>query len=231
VRLKEMMLSVFINHFLLAERAYEKEIPFGKHKRTVIENKVSRPGEIVRHNHKGNSLVFSGTLAETTGVFTAIELALKLHDIDPLVTLTIIGYCPRQETLYKIINTIEPYAFIKLIGGDRLVSHEDILACISKSDFGIIAYPPNVSTASSIPTKLYEYLGYRLPVLLINYKPWVEYCARYNAAVVFESRITDAASVYASMKTKKFYTTLPEDVYWDSEEVKLRGIVSRLVSV
>jgi hypothetical protein len=231
VRLKEVLFSPFIDHFLLAEKGYERELPFGRKKRTVIENKVRRPTrEIVRNDQRGNSLVFSGTLAETTGIFTAIELGVKLHDIDHSVTLTIIGYCPRQDTLYKIINTIEPYTFIKLIGGDKLVSHKDVLACVAKSDFGIIAYPPNVSTASSVPTKLYEYLGYRLPILLVNHKLWVEYCAAYNAAVVFESRLGDAASVYQAMKTKKFYTKLPEDVYWESEAVKLEEVVSGLAS-
>jgi glycosyltransferase involved in cell wall biosynthesis len=232
VRLKEVLLSGFIDHFFLAEAGYEKELPFGKKKRIVIANKVRRPtSEIVRNDQRGTSLIFSGTLAETTGIFTAIELALKLRDTDHSVTLTIIGYCPRQETLYKIINTIEPYSFIKLVGGDKLVSHQEILACVAKSDFGIIAYPPNVSTASSTPTKLYEYLGYRLPILLINYKPWVEYCAPYNAAVVFESRLADAASVYHAMKTKRFYSKFPEDVYWESEGVKLERVVSSLVSI
>jgi hypothetical protein len=223
VRLKEILTSFFIDRFFLAEKGYENELSFVRGKSTVLGNKVRKPKREIKRepNPSHITLLFSGTLAESTGVFTAIELATKLHDLDPSINLTIMGFCAREETLFKIKNTIEPYPFIQLIGGDKLVPHHLIVEEIMKADFGIIAYPYNQSTASSIPTKLYEYLGYRLPILLVDHQPWASMCADFQAAVVFDPHRIHAASIYKTMKTQKFYTAEPEDVYWESEEIKL----------
>jgi hypothetical protein len=232
VRLKEVLTSLFVDHFLLAEAGYEQELRFTGRKKTLIENKVRRPAtEILRTRHANSvNLLFSGTLAESTGVFTAIELAIKLHAVDPAVNLTLIGYCSLQEILFKIINTIEPYPYIKLIGGQQLVPHDQIVLEIMNADFGIISYPNNPSTASSIPTKLYEYLGYHLPIILVNHPPWVRKCVPYQAAIVFDPQHFDPAIIHQSLKTQKFYTSIPNHVYWETEEGKLRHVISRLLS-
>lgn len=229
VRMKEVLLSVFVNHFLLAEISYAKELTFTKSNHTVIENKVilnSVSGD--RYLKKDEIvLLFTGTLAENTGVFTAIEMALKLHDLDPTVRLKIIGYCSTQEVLYKIINTIEPYDFISITGGDKHVPHDHIMKEILSADFGIISYQINPSTSNSIPTKLYEYLGGQLPIILVNYKPWVEICTPFNAALVFESTNLDAKNIYSRMKSSKFYSKRPTHVLWENEVPKLIRAVSR----
>jgi glycosyltransferase involved in cell wall biosynthesis len=231
VRFTEVLTSPFINHFFLAEAEYEKELPFLGSRKTRILNKVKKPENIVaRERTSGKrSLLFSGTLAESTGVFTAIELAVKLHDVDPNMTLDIVGFCPQQETLFKIINTIEPYPFIQLTGGQKLVEHSLIIKYIQQADFGIIAYPHNKSTRSSIPTKLYEYLGHQLPIMLIDHSPWVDLCSPFQAAVVFDPRHIQASQMLDSINTQKFYSRIPDDVYWISEERKLLNVVSELV--
>jgi hypothetical protein len=49
VRMKELMTSPAINHFLFAERAYQNELPFISDRFTQVENKFKRPAqEIVK---------------------------------------------------------------------------------------------------------------------------------------------------------------------------------------
>lgn len=233
VRGKEVLCSKFIDHFLLAEKGYEQELKFPGNRYTVIENKVQIPpgeNDLAKPLVPGETveLIFSGTIAETTGVFTAIELAVKLHVIDERFRLTIIGFCSQPGTLEKIRLLIKPRSFIRLVVRDTPIPHPEIFAQIRKSHFGLITYQINPSTMNSIPTKMYEYLGFKLPILLVNHKPWVDFCLPLTASVVFDAANVNGPVIYSEMMNKSFYTALPDFVYWETEEPKLLEAVGRL---
>lgn len=232
VKLREWITTPFIDHFILAEAGYRRELRLPRSRVTVIENKLKRDRTTgaPRTSKKDDSihLLFSGTLSESTGVFTAIDLAEKLHALRPTVRLTIIGYCSLPRTLQRLRTVIASRDFIRLTGGDQLVPHPDILNAIKEADYGIIAYPPNPSTTNTIPTKLYEYLGNCLPILLIDHRPWVEVCERYSAAITFRPDIPDAAALLEKMTLTTFYSRVPEDIYWENEEPKLLSIISTI---
>ncbi len=226
VRIIEWLTSPFVNHFLLAERGYEKELSFPGNRRTIIENKTKKEKVIANKKNDGQiNLLFTGTLAETTGVFTAIELAQKLHAVNQSIRLTIIGFCSQQNTLEKIKNTIRDKNFIKLIGGNLLIPHAEIIKEIQSSNFGIIAYAENQSIINSIPTKLYEYLGNQLPILMVNHKPWLDLANPYQAAMAFSLTDFNAEEVLDKMKNQSFYTSIPKDVFWENEVEKLKNVV------
>jgi hypothetical protein len=230
VRLKEVVSSPFIDHYFLAEKSYVSEIRFIGKRFTVLENKMKKPAQLRPRKRNAGKLLFSGTLAETTGVFQAIRIATALHSVDPAISLTLIGYCPQRSTLQKIKNEIAKLPYIQLIGGDKLVPHHEILTLIEESDAGIIAYPDNPSTINAIPTKLYEYLGLRLPILLTYHPVWTKICMPYTAAIVFDPARTDAASIVKTLKKGQFYTTIPHDVFWDSEQPRLIRQVLHMLS-
>jgi len=233
VRLKERIASPFVDYFILAEKAYAEEMTFVNGKYIVLENKVKRsslPTPPKKSVEDGNiHLLFSGTLAETTGVFDAIGISKKLYEANRRIRMTIVGYSPVPATVKRINNEIKDSPFIELIGGDTFVSHDFITSSIQSSDFGIIAYPPNPSTTNSIPTKLYEYLGYQLPILLINHEPWVKICQPYPAAILFDPANFDTKAIQEAMDSQKFYQTPPVHVFWESEESKLLQTIETLI--
>ncbi len=230
VRCKEYLTSPFVNHFLLAERGYEEELNFPGKRKTVIENKTKKVETRAHKKNDGHiNLLFTGTLAETTGVFTAIELAQRLHNEDASIRLMLIGYCSLKETLEKIKDEISDKDFIKLIGGDQLVPHAEIVSQIQSHDFGIIAYSENPSIVNSIPTKLYEYLGYQLPILLVDHNTqWIDRTKFYQAALPFNVSMLKPDEFLHQMRTQSFYNSIPTDVFWDSEAEKLKRIMLKL---
>ena len=235
VRGKEYLSRVFFDHYFLAESAYENEFTFSAGKSTIIENKyrplaltsppVKRPAR--SDNSTSNiTIIFTGTLAESTGVFECIDLVKKLHKKAPEVRLIIAGYCSMSKTLKRLRQTIEKFDFIQLIGGHKLLSHHDILKVISKADFGVIYYPWNPSTMNTRPTKLFEYLGNHLPILLQDHKPWVDLATNYEAAIPIDLSKPDIDNLLQTMRSRKFYTTLPgEEILWISEEKKLIKVI------
>jgi hypothetical protein len=247
VRVVEWASSLMISHFLLAERSYANELRFIGSKFTVVENKALRTEqpfdgrqpvlrqqpELRQYNPKNPEirLLFSGTLADTTGVFDAIHLSKKLYDADKNIRMHVVGYAAKPEVRIRLEKLAVDHPFIHLEGIDHLVPHHEILQAITRAHFGIIAYPQNVSTWSAHPTKLYEYMGHRLPILLINNPTWVDYCKPYTAAVVFEPGHIDAEELLTKMKNGVFYTKEVTGVFWESEVPKLLQAVTAIMSV
>jgi len=223
VRGKEILLSKFVQLFILAEKGFEKEMNFFRKKFIVLENKSLLPSGFIRSRQGEKiNLLFSGTISESTGVFQAIELAKQLHQSDNNVRLQIIGYCAVSSTLQKLRQSIEDYSFITLTGGDHLVPHLEILTQIACSDFGILYYPPSPHTENKIPTKLYEYLSAELPIIIQNHPSWMALCEPYCAAIAIDYNLPiHTADLLSKMKQTRFYTTPPTNVTWASEEEKL----------
>lgn len=235
VRLKEYISRPFIDHYFLAEKNYENEFSFSKRKSTIIENKYKpllpeNPPQLSPSSSHEIRLIFTGTIAESTGVFEAIKIAIELHKKKPEIRLKIVGYCAKASTYRRLLKAIENRPFIELNGGRHLVSYKEILTAIAGADFGIIYYPTNRSTMNTMPTKLFEYIGNGLPILIQDHQPWVEFCNHYKAAVTIDVEQLNTDKIIHEMKSKMTLKIMPnEEVFWQLEEEKLLKIIGYLL--
>jgi glycosyltransferase involved in cell wall biosynthesis len=227
VRLKERIGAFFIERFLLAEVCYREELTFVSGRFVLLQNKVRRPLNIVQGpvQPRGRRLLFTGTLSESTGVFMAVDLAAALHAIDPTVTLTVCGFCPDQKAFKKVLDYTRRYPFVSLLGGESFVPHSTIVDMIRTHDFGIISYPPSVVTASRTPTKLFEYLALKLPVLAIDNEAWNEIIAEMYAGLVFKQDNYNASLLLKRMMNETFYVSDNQEVFWDKYDSLLNALV------
>ena len=227
VRFKEKLLAPMIDHFFLAERAYENEFRFHRGGWTVIENKAVGI-DLLPPKHAGKRLLFSGTLAESTGVFRAIDLATRMHQIDPAITLTIVGYAasvPVQERL-RVLSKANP--FIALVGITHLVPHDVIVEYVHNSDLAMVAYPPAPHTQGSRPTKLYEYLSAGLPMLIEAHWPWISEFIYCQPFIITNFDHPDIPSVMQDWDRGGFYPIPARGVTWEEEAPKLLSVISAL---
>lgn len=230
VRFKEKLLAPTIDHFFLAEKAYEKEFRFHRGGWTVLENKALIPAGLTRTKIPGKTrLLFSGTLCESTGVFRAIQLGKQLHAQDPNVTLTIAGYASIHSVRDRIAFEAANSPFIQLVGVNVLVPHEEIVKQIFNADAGIIAYSSASHTENSVPTKLFEYLTSALPIILENKWPWIQQYEGIQPFITCDFLNLNPASLLASLKSNVFYTTPATDASWKSEEPKLLTAIKNIV--
>jgi hypothetical protein len=217
VRLKERLLHPIVTAYILAEKGYTDELPFAK-PYLVLENKITK-ALADRYRKKQQTgyanLLFTGTLAETTGVFDAIRLTEELHTQDPSFTLTIIGHAPSTSVHNQLLKLSAQKNFIQYRGSEQPIPHESILNAIHKADFGIIWYPPNPSTACSIPTKLYEYMGLHLPVL-ISHNEQSEALVEQNKTGLVINQTPDYQQLISEMKNFKF-PDIRVNLYFDED--------------
>ncbi|MFD2245083.1 glycosyltransferase [Pontibacter ruber] len=237
VRSIEQLVSSAVAHFLVAEQSYLQELPFLDERYTLLENKYkpgtryTLPATPVRLSpDQPLRLLYSGTISETYGVFEAIEFAGQLHQIHPQVQLTIIGYCAKGQTLAQLRESIKDKPYIKLIGGDSLVPHQQIIEEINRSHVGLLPYRPNESTFRCIPTKLYEYMAHGLPVLVQENPLWQPIVEENQAGYSIDFRSVHAAELLQLFRQNPFYGMgIPEFVFWNTEEEKLTQVVQRLL--
>ena len=231
VRLKEWMTKPFIKGYMLAEKAYIKQLPFVSKKLVVIENKYApQPSKRTAYrNPEPNhlDLVFSGTLSQENGLFEAIELSKKLHAIDDTIRLRIVGYCAIKRELEQLKNAIQGYDFIELNGGDHLVPHSEIIEAIEKADFGFVMKKKNNGTNDEkLLTRIFEYTANHLPILLVNNPHWVTFCQQFNAAIVIDHD-TDLNQLLTQMKSQNFYNQGDTSIsLWEKEGERLLHFIS-----
>jgi len=184
-----------------------------------------------RNNQQGITFLFSGTISDNYGVFTAIEFIDKLQSLNPLVELLIVGYCANEKVLKKLVSRIKGKSHIKLIGGDHLVPHQEIINYIREADFGLICYEINPSTENCFPTKIYEYMANQLPILIQNYERWSSFCLRYNAGIEVDYKRFNVEKLLESIKDRNFYVNgVPDEVFWKNDEEKLLKLIKDIQS-
>ncbi len=214
----------FVDQYLLAEKGFIGELIFVKGKYTVLENKyhgtkLPRQTTVGDHVH----FVFTGTVSRENGIIQAISLVQALHQNQYPVRLTIVGQVPETGLLDQIRNQINSQQYlIKLIGGTELVPHREVMEYASTADFGLVAHQPNPSTENCIPTKIYEYLGLGLPMLLQSQTLWESVVAPYDAAVVLNYNNFQPETIWRHITEDHFYTKTPgAEITWEQEALKL----------
>lgn len=223
IRLKEKILHPFVTQYLSAENCYLDEMPFIKEKTTTILNKTTpTPLAISREKNTDKShFLYTGTIAEQYGIFNIINFIKSIHETDPKYQLTIIGYCPNLNTLSLVKKEIKNQSYITLIGGEQPIDHNAILKHISQADIGIISYINNLSTENCFPTKIYEYLHYKLPIVSLTKNKWSNTDILDTAILEFDFN-SSIKTIIDEINSYDFYTNeTPKNIYWESEEKKL----------
>ncbi len=227
-RFKEYICHPFINHYLLAERGYLKEMHFTAKKSTIIENKY-QPDETVLPVHRGIkikepfNIIYSGTIAKEYGIIEAIHLADELIK-NYKITLYIVGYSPNNQILNNIKVLLQGKPHIQLIGGASPVPHKAILDYIKHCNIAITPYQLNKSFQNCIPTKFYEYIYHQIPILIPDHNPlWNNLIEAYGAGFTIDFYHLNPDSLIHKIKNTIFYGNKIDykEILWNNEELKL----------
>ena len=234
VRFKEYFCHPFIYHYLVAEKGYFDEMPFIRKKGVLLRNLYVDIFQDIFPSQKAESrikILYSGTIARSYGIFEIVRFIMKFHEIHPEIEFRIVGYCAHAPTLKKLETMISDKPYVQMIGGDERVPHQKIIEEIRAADFGIIHYELNPAIRNCFPTRIYEYMANRLPLLMQDYTPWSEFCLKYKAGIVVDFENPDFNFLITNMKNDRFYTAgIPEEIFWRKEEPELLNLFERITA-
>ncbi len=232
VRLKERLTKPFIDQYFLAEQAFIKEMPFMRNKATIIENKclhLSSKKEIVRNGNEIKFL-FSGTIAREYGIFEAIMFSNTLKDSGYNNKLVIIGRCAHIETLEQLKSSVKGNSHIEMMVDSYPVPHQLIIDKMLDSDFGLLPYYLAPHLKSRFPTKIFEHLAAKLPIIITDNPPWTDFCKKYNAGISIDFSNYEPSKFIDLIKTTSFFNnTKDEGIYWEAEGKKLISVIKELL--
>ncbi len=233
VRGLERISRPLIDVFLLAEKCYVYELPFTKGKSVVIQNKFRPLGAIRQANSLSKlpliRLLYSGTISYNYGIMEAIELANNISKLHRDIQLKIIGFAADPELHKKLKVLSEQNANIIYLGEERPIPHKTILNAIPEADFALLPYQPDKSIENCFPTKIWEYMAHKLPMIIQNHKPWADYCHQHNASIAINFKDYDTNEVLGRLISSKFYSFKEEtDIFWQSEELTLLKAIEHL---
>ena len=236
VRCKEYLSSPLISGFILAESSYQQEVKFVRKKAIVVENKyfpiVDSNSRMPLKSHQVK-FIYTGTVAKDYGVFAAIKFFECIQQQLPGCRLTIIGHCPNQHTAKELMNISEANKGIHLAISSSPVPHVSILKQMQESDFLLLPYLPNKSTANCMPTKLYEALALKLPVIVAQNPLWSNVVTSEGAGITvdFLSPNLDFESIASVLNREQFYNKTGQiDPFWRFEEPKLLNFVQEVLN-
>lgn len=230
VRAKEWLASPFVDLFLLAEKCYLHELKFTVRNAEIIENKFVSKEFYSIQSPKSHSFrfVYTGTIAEEYGIFDALHFIRALTQYVPNLHFTIAGYCHSPHTLKQLKKETRKHAYINLIGDGELLPHNEILNVINESDFAVLPYRLNTYYSQRIPTKIYECLSLKTPMIVRDNPAWNSLFEEFDAFVITDFRNVDKALVELIVQ-KKFYTK--GDIclaHWESEDKRLVNAIGKL---
>lgn len=233
----EQFVAPHVQHFILAEKCYATELNFTNQKYTVLENKYKKPSGYtspvtpVRLANAPLRLLYSGTIAIEYGILEAISLADKLYTLAPDTSLLIIGYCSNSSTWQRVLQSIANKPYIRVIGGEQLVPHSQIIEAMQQANVGLLPYLPNPSTAGCIPTKLFEYMAHGLPILISQNPIWQGIVQEHQAGMSVHFTSINAAEILDQLRRSEFYTDgIPNDIFWETEEAQLLALTEALLA-
>ena len=224
--LTETFTRPFIERYLLAEEGYLNELRFIRDKHTVLENKYKRV-EIKQGDtnttQSAVSLIFNGTCSKENGILEAISLTETMLRHRYPVRLNIVGQVPDKSLLKYIKDLMSKYqGCIQLLSNGSLASHITIMEQVLHSDFGLVAHQVNPSNQNCVPTKIYEYLGLHIPMILQSHPLWESKVRPYPGALVIDYKTFNPDLLWHQMQTVKFYQTKPgPEISWEQEALKL----------
>ena len=112
------------------------------------------------------------------------------------------------------------------------IPYQDILSQIGEHSIALLPYQVNKSTQNKIPTKLYEYIGLGIPILISPNPLWAKIIERYHAglSIDFKSpvRIDELRQSLTLIKERQVVDL--KDIMWKNEEIKLLAVIQDLFS-
>ena len=224
VRLNEIVSSWFVSHFLLAEKCYLDELTFVNEKNsTIIENKLKIEGfQTSNFKLQTSNFLITGTLGLHYGTKEGVEFFKNINKIKPETTLEIIGVC-RENSLKTEIEKLK----LEIVNIDtKPIPYAEIIKALKKGGIALLPYQPNKSTKNRIPTKFYEYLYYKIPMIVQKNNIWEEFLTPYKAAIFIDFNNYKIDEVNSQIENYEFYSRkeVGNEILWDSEEEKLLKI-------
>lgn len=223
VRAVEYVNSIFIDHFILAEKCYAGELGFVGSRFTILENKSLRNKDFVLSSNKSFDLLFSGTVTVSNGVLNALKFWKRLREYNSSLTFKIIGHCSDQK-LYSQLQSLDEDG-LHLEISKNPVPYQNIIEAMLSTRFGLVLYDLNPSNERCLPTKVFDYLTYQLPIIYEDGAGWQSFIENNHGGITINHSSLDESSLLEQMHTFRVDRINDTAGLWEDEANRLIELI------
>ncbi|QDH80380.1 glycosyltransferase family 4 protein [Echinicola soli] len=231
VQIVEKIGKSFVNHYFMAEKCFQQEFPSIKNY-TVLENK--------HHGNVNNKPAFylpttaikfilTGTLTKVYGIEEGIQWFKSIKPYFPHAQLHIVGYAPMADFRSRIRELSASSPDIYLQVSDRPLRQQAIFSAMDKADVLLLPYHSIPSIWSKIPTKIYEALAIKIPMIIPENPLWTALISSHPAGTALDYSHPNLNRLRSMIAQQQFTQPVDEEVTWESEKPKLLQLVENLI--
>jgi len=234
VKIEETWTRPFVDQFWLAETCYLSELAIPKDKAIVLQNKALSYRHVNPFTLKEKStisLLFTGTVAEETGIWEAFALTEQLHNADPRFELHVRGCCHNRDLLRQLEKTAASKPFVSFHVSTEPIPYSSIGQAIEKADIGFVLYRPQDNFQDKMPTKVFEYTAMGLGIVSSFTLLLTNFYKLYQNAVLFHNEKSHVDLLLNELNEKIFYPNENEPLaplLWEAEKGRMLEAVNRL---
>ena len=182
----------WLDHVLIAEESYQSIVEGTAGLHTYIANYFrpigdEQPAASVDISKTPTRLLYTGTLSESRGLRTMIELAAEIQQAYRPETISLVGVCHIDEQRTwagKWIRAGGLDGVLERVGWDTYVQPSAMPPHYRRADVGLALCEPHPNHVGSLPTKFYEYLHYGLPLICSDFPLWRRFVEEHECGAV-----------------------------------------------
>lgn len=237
VGLVEKASKYWVSAYFLAEKIYKNQLTFINNKPNVtLENKAHKTllnnnlTQVTFSQNQPLKLVYTGTIGHGYGTLSSVKFFKNLLSLNTQHHLTIIGYAANAQYLQLVKHQIAETPNITLITDVGPVPHEEIIAHLNQADLLLLPYESTKNIEGRIPTKMYEALALKKPMICSNNTVLNDFMEHYKAGITIDFETSDIHKALQELYSKQFYSTSidPTSITWQGEEQKLLEFLDQI---
>ncbi len=230
----------FFDKNILAEEKYMDY--FSGEKSVVVQNFIPEKYVLNGYTVKKTTfeelqLVYLGSITRVRGIHEMLNFA-KILASEIKFTFHLIGPFHPSDLEHQVRDFISANNLAQYFRIYGRMSFPEAQEIVKTCDIGLIFLHPIINNITILPTKLFEYMGNGLAVVMSDFPLWKQFNDKHNCGIVLDifnlelemdkvlRFLSDAEKIEEIKKNN--IRTVRENYVWEVEEKKLLSVYSEL---
>jgi hypothetical protein len=214
----EMAALPYLSGITVAEHIYFSQMPalFEKIPSLFLPNAaVFNPAVYNPELHSPIRLLLYGTLSEHYGSKAALDWFERVQAQFPSsFELSIVGVAHEKEFRKELMRKAQGLGVSARIES-KAIPYQELLPIIQQADFVLLPYAFNEATQGRIPSKAYELMGLRKPMLFSKGLDWHALPGVEEAGLSIDFAQAPDSNLLAQLKSSFYAKPLSAEIFWE----------------
>jgi glycosyltransferase involved in cell wall biosynthesis len=225
--------------FILAESSYSKVMKSNRYE-IIYNYPLLKQIEIPREKKWKYGMVYVGSITVDRGIWNMLSVFQEVQKTLPDASLHLIGPIDEAGLELEIKEWISKNSFSDKVSLHGRLPNQQIFDILAHNSIGLCLLNKTDFFRESLPTKMFEYMMAGLPVAITDCSLWKDIIEENKCGIAVdpEKHKESAECIICLLnddtRLKEFGSNglkaIQKKVNWASEEVKLLGVYSHLLT-